>query len=695
MTDEEYNAYISNAKDKSIETGLPIVRQDSVMAPAYKPPEQSSALPAIGGIVGGIMGGFLAKSPVGVRAGATAGEAVGAFGASLLPSLIGSSAGTAIGTGAERLMKGDLFSAEGGKAMASNLIENAAWDVGGNLVFSLGGKAIRLGKEQVKAFRNPTGMMSPEQEARTAAQKWLAERGSTLSLGQATDSVGLKTVESIVGGGTGAGVLAKQREGVTTAVQQGLDDVKSVLNTSTAFKQALLTNDPLNKATGTTVQDALTIARGEFKDAHRPFYESLTKDTGVYADFRNIKRQAQVEVERIGKSKNIANTGDRLEVLKDILKQDDFVDFGVAHDVRSSLYGAANDLAIPGKAATSKQAAYTKYASEVESSMDKAMQLGATTRGQAQNLEKQGLNYVEQPGGMDATTLSTGNSFNPGQVNTAVSKDLIKKYDETRKAYKAGMDGLYGETISTAAGMAPSKVGSYLADLTESEKFGELYKAIAQIDKYAPKGSEKSAAMLGDIKYSFLEKTLSTPDKALSFSKKISSDPDLARSFYKLFASEGASIKQLLNAADIGLADKTSMATFLKSRYTGASIQGTAAIAGYVGMPDEVKERLKDKLPEALLTAGALVLTPRMIAKIATNPDTVSAFIKLAKHKEGTKMSGAVAAKLAAQLNSAGVIDNEYITSMQEVFHSPKEPVKIDQPFTASDYDQLYQNAKP
>ena len=115
---------------------------------------------------------------------------------------------------------------------------------------------------------------------------------------------------------------------------------------------------------------------------------------------------------------------------------------------------------------------------------------------------------------------------------------------------------------------------------------------------------------------------------------------------------------------------------------------------GYVGMPDEVKDKIKENLPETLVTAGALLLTPKLIARIATNPDTVNAFLKLAKHKEGTKMSGALAAKIAAQLNSVGIIDNEYITAVQSVFSAPKEPITIDQPYTAADYDQLYNNAQ-
>ena len=694
MTDEEYSAYVSNAMDKSKITGLPIVRQDSFIAPAYKKPEESSALPAIGGIVGGILGGFLLKSPAAAAAGSGMGRTIGAFGASLVPSLVGSSAGTAVGTAGERLIMGDLLSADSGKAMTSNLLENAAWDLGGNLVFSLGGKAVRLGAEQVKKFRNPNSSVGSAQEARNAAQQWLSERGATLSLGQATDSSALKAVESVAAGGTGGGQLLRQEEAVYGAVQQGLKDVRSVLDTSDAFKQALLTENPLNQAAGSNMVEALTAARTEFKAYHRPFYEKLTQDTGVYADFRNIKKLAQQEKASIARTKGAGASSERLSVLDSVLRQDDFVDFGAAHDIRSELFGAANDLAQPGKATTGMQAAYTRYAAGIESAMDKAIELGATTRGQAKNLDNRSLSYVGQQGGADASTITTGSGFNPGTIETKISKDLVNEYKLVKNSYKAGMEGLYGETIGKAASLAPSKVGAYLADLTESEKFSDLYKAIVQIDKYGKAGSEASSKLLGDVKYSFLEKALSTPEKAVAFNSQIKADPDLGRAFYKMFQNEGPAIKQLLNAADIGLTNKTGVATFLRNRYSGAALQGTAAIVGYVGMPDEVKDKIKENLPETLVTAGALLLTPKLIARIATNPDTVNAFLKLAKHKEGTKMSGALATKIAAQLNSVGIIDNEYITAVQSVFSAPKEPITIDQPYTADDYDQLYNNAQ-
>lgn len=624
---------LEEATRKSIETGLPIVRQDSVLAPAYLPKQEETLLPALGGAIGGVAGGLLIKNPL---AGATAGRA---FVGSLLPSLAGSSAGTALGTAAERSIVGDLFSQEGGKQMLGNLLENAAWDVGGNLVFSLAGKTYRVGKEAIDKFRG-TGL-SPEQEARNAAQAYLSQRGATLSLGQLEATPGLKQAESIIMGGTGGKAFAEQKAGVSKAVQQGLMDVRTSLDTSPAFNQALAADEPLNRATGENFQNLISTARTDFKDTYRPFYQSLSKDYGVYVDMRSLKDQATKELERIVKSKGVGSSSDRAAVLDDILKQDDFVELGVAHDIRSSFMGAANDLAQPGKNATTKQAAYTKYASEIDKRMGDAVQLAANGK-----------------------TVT-------GTFQTPLSKDLVQQYRQTSDAYKAGMDGLYNETINTAMSKSPSKVGEYLADLSESEKFTDLFKAVSQVDEYAKKAGSSGAQAINDVKASFLNNNLNTPEKAKAFAEKLKSDDELRRSFYKMYRSQAPQLKDVLNAADIGLESAGTAASYLRTREAALGLQTTAGIAGYLALPSEVKDKVSDNLPSAALAAGALILTPKILAKAATNKDAADALAGLSKYKEGTKISGALASKIVDQLSKSGIISPEYTSEIDSIFNVP------------------------
>lgn len=656
---------LEEATRKSIETGLPIIRQDSVLAPAYLPKQEDSILPALGGAIGGIAGGLLIKNPM---AGASAGRA---FVGSLLPSLAGSTAGTVAGTAAERGMMGDLFTSEGGKQLLGNVLENAAWDVGGNLVFSLAGKTYRVGKDIADRFRG-TGF-TPEQEARNAAQAYLSQRGATLSLGQLEATPGLRQAESIIMGGTGAKAFTEQQAGVSKAVQQGLTDVRASLDTSPAFNQALNADEPLNRAAGENFQNLIKTARTDFKDTYRPFYESLSKDYGVYVNLRPIKQQAQAELDQIVKSKGAGAGTSRMEVLNDILRQDDFVEFGVGHDIRSALMGAANDLAQPGKNATTKQQAYTKYANEVDQQMNRAIQFAASNKGQKDWIAKNGYQYIETPEA--GSLLVTGPAgFNPALKQTELSKELVQEYNRVSDAYRGGMEGLYNETINTAMSKSPSKVGEYLADLSESEKFTDLFKAVSQVDAYAKKAGSTGAQAVNDVKASFLNSNLNTPEKAKAFVDKLKSDDELRRSFYKMYRSQAPQLKEVLNAADIGLESAGSAASYLRTRLAGTTTQAAAGVSGYLLLPNEVQERLKDQLPSAVFSAGALIMTPKLLAKVATNKDAADALAGLAKYKEGTKISGAVAAKTVDQLSKSGIISPEYTAEIDSIFNVPNQP---------------------
>ena len=317
--------------------------------------------------------------------------------------------------------------------------------------------------------------------------------------------------------------------------------------------------------------------------------------------------------------------------------------------------------------------------------MEKAMQMAYSNPTQLKNIESRGYIGFEQP--QAGSTVITGNAgFNPGMTQTPVSKKLLQEYNDTTNAYKAGMEGLFNETINTAMAAKPSKVGAYLADLTESENFKDLFKAVSQIDKYVKTGGKESVGMLADVKYTFLNTAMSTPEKAAKFSEQLKKDEDLKRAFYKMFRSEAPQIKEILNAADIGLSKTNGASYYLSNRLAGTAYQGTGAVTGYLLLPDSVQDRLKDNLPQAAVTAGALLLTPKILAKAATNKDAADALAKLAQFKQGNKMSGAAAVKLVDQLNKANIIDSEYISTIDAIFNAPQDRQTVT-PIPVSDID--------
>ncbi len=600
--------------------------------PDIRPQGDQTGLPAAFGIAGGLLPFVAPQTRVGRSLTALG---AGTRAAPYLPSLAGSTIGTVFGTAAEEAVLPRPFVASNfAKQLAGNVVENAAWDVGGNLVFNIGGKAFKVAKN---TFGNAAGQVDP----RVAVQEWLSARGGTLTRSQLTGSTIAKSLEDVARGGFGAEAFIKQQAGVEKAITQGLQEVKDTLNTSDAFKLALAADEPFTRAAGENFKELIETARGAFKDRYRPFYQSLTEQNGVFVDLRGVKAKALDEYNRLSKIKDPKGaTKDRLDVLESVIAQNDLIDFGTAHTLRSDFFASADDLSQPGKATTSKQQIYTKYASEFEKAMDDAV-------------------------------LAPGRR--PGQFGTfksPLTQQTVDEYNRVTGLYKQGFNSLYNETITSAMQQAPSKVGAYLADLSESEKFTDLFKAVGAIDDYVKKAGAEGEQLINDVKYSFLEKNLANPDMVSKFATSLKQDKDMNSAFFKMFRNEAPQLKQIINAAELGL-QEGSQASYLRNRAVGGAGITVAGIAGAYLLPDELQEKLSNAIPQLAATAGVFIVTPRLIARAATNKDAMDALAGLAKASNQPRYGGAATAKIIDSLNKSGIIDSEYLTSINNIFNAP------------------------
>jgi hypothetical protein len=598
-------------------------------------PITTSPLPEIGGLLGGVGGAMLTRSPVGAAEGRLLGTSIGR---QFVPSLAGSTAGTAAGLAAETALTGQMTPERAVGALA----ENAAWDIGGNLAFAIGSKVYRIGADQLSKFGvSKEGSFG---DAKLAAQKFLADRGATLTRSQLTGSNLDQFFEEISKGGTGIGVYRQQQENVAKALSKGMEEVKATLNTSETFNQALRADEPLTRAAGENFKNLITTARDSFKDTYRPFYQKLTEDLNAFVDLKPLKREAQKELDFLAKSKFAGAGAERRQVLEDILRQDDMIDFGVAHDLRSNFLSASQDkLSAEGKA-TALSAAYSKAGASITNAMDNAFSY--------RNRELKNTPYINK---------------------------LINNYKNTQNAYREGTDALFGETINTAMSKAPSKAGAYVFDLAETEKSTDLFKAITAVDNYATAQGKQGAQVLNDFKYGFMEQALASPEKIKKFATDIDQNPETRRAFYKLFKSEAKPLQDILNAADIGLeSTQSGMAAFLRNKATITGGQAAVGTLGYLALPADMQDKLKENLPETIISAGAFILTPRLIAKASTNPKAVSALADLSKASTNPRFAGAAAAKLVDRLNETGIIDSDYIREVSNILN----PVGTQQPTT-------------
>lgn len=646
------------------------------------PVEQATNLPGLGGLLGGVLP-FVAPEAAILRPitalTAKAPEVARPF----IPSLAGSTAGTVAGTLGEQAALGqDFLSSETGRKLIANTIENATFDVGGNLVFSALGKTFKVAKGAFKSEGGLSSILPEEEQARRAAQEWLSTRGATLTKGQLTGDVGTQAIEGALKYSSGADAFAKQQANVRKAIEQGSKEVMGILDTSDSFKMALKQGDPTQMAVGDRFQNALKTAEQSMKDQYRPVYERVEKEgDGVFIDMRPIKDNAQQELAKLAKRKFVGSGEDRAAVLRQILEQDDRVPLSVAHGLRSDLMAGARDLQKEGVATTAKEAEYNRQASNLQKSMDSVM---VATFGNEE--EKALARKLGMYGGIDSPAgLRTGQVMNYSQnldqflskigmtPATTANNKLLLDYFNAQKGYGDAMKGFYSGTVSSALKAEPSAVGEYLFNTDRPERMRETFGAITQMQKYLPKDQAKG--LTDELRYGYLNRMLSTPEGIADFGKKLQ-DPNFKESFNYLFRNDQQrkAVQDLANAANFGTeTSQGSSALRTKGITTAIGAIETAALGAgaYFLLPKEVTDKLD--VTNSALSAGVLYLAPKMVSRALTSKEGMDALAMLAKAQKSPKFAGAASAKIADMMNKSGIIDSDYLSASDAWFHGGQQ----------------------
>jgi hypothetical protein len=223
------------------------------------------------------------------------------------------------------------------------------------------------------------------------------------------------------------------------------------------------------------------------------------------------------------------------------------------------------------------------------------------------------------------------------------------------------MNGLYNSTLTKALDMEPEAVGKYLFNAESPSRMRDVFKAVAQVDKY------KKADVVNSLKFGFIDQLMSSPENVLKLSQTLEKDKAFADGFNYLFKGPGEkkALQDILGAAKFGL-DDGAASQIIRNRTV---LEGTrfAAQAGTLGggfllLPTDVQDKIQNNLPEIITTTGVLLLTPRFISKAMTSKAGQDALIDLGKVQANPRLAGALSAKIASNLTESGIIDNEYIT---------------------------------
>lgn len=603
----------------------------SVMSPEYKA-QQESLLPELLGLGGGL----LSLTPAGrfIGAGGPVVEALASRAPALrpfLPSLIGSSVGTAVGTGLEQSLGGEFVPSQ----FAKNLAENAAWDVGGNLVFRVGGQAIQIGKEALQGLGIGKNNIP---DAQIAAQRFLSQSSqpqATLTRAQLLETPGSIAAERLARGGTGATIFGAQEQAVKKAVEEGKRNFFNKLDTDPEFNAVLGQGRSADYAAGTAFTNAINRAFTSLKEQVDPFYQTLGQQgKNVPVDFSSIKKVAQQELDAASAISSTGRAGSALseEVAKELKNIADIkgtIDFAQAHQYRSNLLSRIRELEQSEVRPTNLIRILKSTVKQLEDKMDEGAKL-----------------------------------FDP---------TLKKEYDKISQLYKEGVSELYPQTVTKALQKNPERVGEHLFRVGNETEILDTIKAARRIETLTANTANpiKSDQILNSLRYGYLDGVLSTFESTAKLATDLD-NPKFARSFNALFPDKNQQevLRGMANAAKTIQKAEAPVAG-LPSRTVGTGVQfaslATGGTAAYLSLTPDQQEKLKDNVPASLITGGIILFTPRIMAKAMTDPAAVSA---LAKVTNPTKISpaayGAAVTKLAAYWNNAGLFDNEYISSVQD-----------------------------
>lgn len=656
---------------------------ESVFAAPFQAAMPTS-LPELGAMAGTMLPIVAAESRIAAPLMAAAAKAP-AFARPYVPTLLGSTAGVVGGTLGEQALTGqDIFSTPTAQKILGSVVENALYDIGGNLIFNVGGKTIKVAKDKLGELNTKPGIFdTPEGAARKQAQEWFVKNSdlATLTKGQLTGDVTTQQIEGalkVAPGSAGVFDLGAQRR--KEALNQGITDVMSTLETSDAFKQALKVDVPAGvkttqQITGDRFQTAMTDAEKAMKEKYRPVYQRMEQEgDGLLIDLKDYKQNAIDRLARIEKRyeklKELPEAAKQeAEVLRQVASLDDVVPMSMAHEIRSDLLASARGLQQEGKATSTAEVWYNKAAAGLRNSMDRVAVITFGNEEEKALARKLGLiGGIDQPAGLRKGSWTADNIDTLEKMNlgtTAANKGnnpLLRDYWNAQTSYKNAMDALGDATIRSALKEEPAAVGTFLFDPKKPDRITAVRNAIREAQKYLP--AEQSKGLMGELQYGYLDELFGSPNGLQTFSTKMQ-DKTFKEGFNVVFGNN-KQLQEIANAAKFGL-QESSGSTYLRSAAASATGQAAsgAALLGltYLAAPGEVTDKF-DPL-QMIATGTGIILTPRLMAKALNNREAMTGMTMLAKAQDKTKYGGAMAAKGLDMLNKSGIIDSEYLNDVQ------------------------------
>ena len=541
----------------------------SVLSPDYRAPRGAFGAQEMGGLLGGLGGGAIGTlgGPVGTVLGSTVGAGVGGM----------------VGEAVEQFTREEKPSL----SLATQAgLEEAAWDLGGNLVLKGMGKVLRFGAD--KLGFSEKDIPDPNK----AADAFLQKQGSSLPLGARTGSSTLTNLEGLTYTPATYGIFKDKQQEISDALQAGSKDILQSLSKSPEFEQALRSSTSSQYASGEILQNFIKQGQDALSSAVKPLYANIFADKKSLISTFPLNAWAGAQL-----TQPASLTAGQKTILNEIKNLPPNVDMQYMHEIRSRWLAENRD----------------KYASATASEKDS--RASKTITGLVDKIDAS----------MDASARST------------LDPKTYKQYEAVTKTYREGVQGLQTDAIMHAMTLNPEDVGGYLFRSGNETPIKDLYKSISAASTLAKKPATE---VVDALRYGYLEAMVNTPENMLKFAKNLEQNKAMKNTYDRLFAGtpQDTAIKAMNDAAKLGLVDTKAVAGVpyqtMRPLLTGAGQLATIGSGYYFALSPEQQNTIKDNLGTAAVVGGGLVFSQRNLAKVLLDPKGARSLTYLSTAKD-------------------------------------------------------------
>jgi len=586
----------------------------SVLSPDYRAPRGAFGAQEMGGLIGGLGGGAIGS--IGGPAGTIAG------------SVLGAGVGGMVGEAVEQYTREEKPSL----SLATQAgLEEAAWDLGGNLVLKGAGKVLRFGADKLGFSQKDVP------DANKAAEEFLQKQGSSLPVAARTGSNAMSTLESLAFTPATYGIFKAKQQEISDALQAGSQDILKSLVKSPELEQALRSNTSSQYSSGEILQNFIKQGQDALSLSVKPLYESIFADKKSLISTFPLNSWASSQLVQPA-----SLTAGQKTILNEIKNLPPNVDMQYMHDIRSRWLAENRD----------------KYASATATEKDS--RASKTITGLIDRIDN----------AMDVSAKST------------LDPKTYQKYQTVTKTYREGVQGLQSDAITQALTLNAEQVGGYLFKVGNETPIMDLYKSISAASTLSKKPANE---VIDALRYGYLEAMVNTPENLLKFSKDLEQNKLMKNTYDRLFAGtpQDQAIKAMNNAAKLGLVEPRSLpGVAYQTMRAGLNVAGPLSVIGsglYFSLSPEQQNNIKDNLGSMAVAGGGLIFSQRQLAKVLLDPKGARAitFLSTAKDKltSPTAFTKLVAEPIANILGGSGASE-EFFPKGRGEFDVSDIPIK-------------------